>query len=79
MWNAYAIRENTARDHLKEIRDTYGYQAFSLQAYRRLFQRLTQQALDNDHALDLIRSALSMLRHEKMILPAITGSLFADD
>lgn len=71
-WSAYATREKTAWDHLKEIRDTCGYQSFSIQAYRRVFQHLTKQALENDHALDLIRSAISLLRQEKVILPAMT-------
>lgn len=72
VWTAYVTRENTTWDHLKEIRNTYGYQSFSIQTYRRLFPRLTKQALENDHALDLIRTAISMLRQEKVILPAIT-------
>ena len=71
-WTAYATRENTGWDHLKEIRDTYEFQPFSIQEYRRVFQRLTQQALENDDALDLIRSAISLLRQEKVILPAMT-------
>ena len=71
-WQAYVPRENTAWDHLQEIRDTYGYQSFSLPTYRRLFHYLTTQAAENDQALDLMQSALSMLRHEKIILPAIT-------
>lgn len=71
-WTTYSARENTAWDHLKEIRDTYGYQSFSISAYRRMLKRLTPQALENDHALDLIRSALSWLRQEQIILPAMT-------
>lgn len=71
-WTAYAVRENTVWDHIKEIRETYEYQPFSIQAYRGLFKRLTKQALENDHALDLVQSGLSMLRQEKIILPAMT-------
>ncbi|QQE81620.1 DUF4158 domain-containing protein [Alicyclobacillus sp. SO9] len=54
------------------MRHTYEYQPFSIQVYRRVFQRLTQQASENDHALDLIQSVISLLRQEKVILPAMT-------
>lgn len=72
VFSLYARRENTLWDHLKEIRDEYGFTTFTTNDYRRLLKFLFQQALENGNAVHLIRVALDELRRSKIILPAIT-------
>lgn len=68
----YARRENTLWDHLKEIREEYGYTTFAISDYRRLLKYLFKIALENGNTTHLIREALDNLRRSKIILPAIT-------
>lgn len=43
----YPQRENTLWDHLKEIRNEYGFITFTLKEYRMTFKHLYQLALEN--------------------------------
>ncbi|WP_349772230.1 Tn3 family transposase [Brevibacillus borstelensis] len=72
VFSLYARRENTLWDHLKEIREEYGFTTFTTNDYRRLLKYLFKLALENGNAVHLIRSALDELRRSKIILPAIT-------
>ncbi|WP_134704957.1 Tn3 family transposase [Ammoniphilus sp. YIM 78166] len=68
----YPQRENTLWDHLKEIRQEYGFQAFTLTEYRTLFKSLLNTALENGDLIHLIRAAVDELRKRKIIFPAMT-------
>ncbi|MCK1995354.1 DUF4158 domain-containing protein [Peribacillus muralis] len=43
----YALRENTLWDHLKEIREEYGFTTFTMNDYRRLLKHLFKLALES--------------------------------
>lgn len=72
VFSLYARRENTLWDHLKEIREEYGFTTFTTNDYRRLLKHLFKLALENGNTVHLIRAALDELRRLKIILPAIT-------
>jgi TnpA family transposase len=68
----YPQRENTLWDHLKEIRQEYGYRNFSIQEYRTSYKFLLHQAAVNGDSIHLLRTCMDELRNNKVILPAIT-------
>lgn len=72
VFSLYARRENTLWDHLKEIREEYGFTTFTPSDYRRLLKYLFKLAMENGNTIHLIREALDELRRSKIILPAIT-------
>jgi TnpA family transposase len=68
----YAQREKTRREHLQEIRQTYGFTVFCEADSKRLQTFLIPYALENDNILRLIKLAIEELRRQKIILPGIT-------
>lgn len=68
---SYGDREATKYEHLDEIRNEYGYKAFTRSEYRYLVKLLISQALINGNSSHLIQFALDDLRKKKVILPAI--------
>ncbi len=68
----YPQRENTLWDHLKEIRNEYGFITFTLKEYRMIFKHIYQLALENGDAIHLLHESIDFLRKNKVILPAIT-------
>ncbi|MFA1643630.1 Tn3 family transposase [Chryseomicrobium imtechense] len=68
----YPQRENTLWDHLKEIRNEYGFITFTLKEYRMTFKHLYQLALENGDAIHLLHESIDFLRKNRVILPAIT-------
>jgi len=68
----YAKREPTRREHLEEIRRTFGYDNFSAQRYKSLVRLLYAEAWENDNAVELMDIAVRWLRENKIILPAIS-------
>lgn len=71
-FTSYAQRENTLWEHIKEIREEYGYRNFSSEQYDYLLDHLMQRALENGNSMHLIDIALSTLRQSKIILPAMS-------
>ncbi len=71
VYEEYAKREPTRREHLEEIRKEYGYRNFTILDYRRIPKFLQPYALENGNTMYLIQTALQELRKEKIILPAI--------
>lgn len=65
-------KENTLWDHLKEIRNEYGFGNFTLKEYRITFKHLYQLALENGDTIHLLNECVKFLRENKFILPAIT-------
>ena len=72
VFSMYAQREQTRREHIDEIRQTYGYRNFTQQDYQSVSQAVLKYALDNGNAEYLLRAAIEDLRKAKIILPAIT-------
>lgn len=72
VFSLYARRENTLWDHLKEIREEYGFTSFTTNHYRRFLKYLYKLALEKGNTVHLIREALDEMRRSKIILPAIT-------
>lgn len=70
--NYYATRGNTSRDHIKEIREKYGYTSFSPKEYNITMKYLINLALENDNSLFLIDRCIYFLRQNKVMLLAIT-------
>lgn len=72
VFQQYAKREPTRREHMIEIRKTYGYRLFSPLIYRSASKALFPHALETHHAISLIRMAIDWLRKNKVLLPAMS-------
>lgn len=68
----YPQRENTLWQHLKEIREEYGFASFSETEYQKTFKYIYQQSLENNKTIYLFQECLNFLRQQKIILPGIT-------
>ncbi|WP_311764926.1 DUF4158 domain-containing protein [Paenibacillus agricola] len=68
----YAQREPTRREHMEEIRQTYGYRNFTLREYRFLSNIMLNFSFENGNYMYLIRVALDELRKQKIIIPGMT-------
>lgn len=71
VFSSYAKRDTTRREHLEEIRQVYGYRNLNNSDYRTISNDLLKSALENGNTMYLVRTALDLLRKEKIILPAI--------
>jgi TnpA family transposase len=71
VYSLYAQRDTTRREHLEEIRQVYGYRNFNNSDYRSISNALLKFALENGNSMYLVRTAINLLRKEKIILPAI--------
>ena len=68
----YGNREATRVNHLKKIRDLYGFRFFNDTDDALLQDYLMPLAMENDHILRLINLSIERLREQKIILPGIT-------
>lgn len=68
----YSLRNNTSRDHIKELKKEYGYSSFSTNDPKFLLKYLVNLAFENNDSLFLMNQSLEYLRKKKIILPAIT-------
>ena len=68
----YSSRKSTYKEHIKEIKEKYGYTSFSFNDYTTSLIYLTNLALENDDTLFLIDGCICFLRERKVILPGIT-------
>jgi TnpA family transposase len=69
---AYGARENTVFEHLAELRRVYGYRMCGWSELRALAGALLPLALESDHPLPLVETALERLRAERIVAPGIT-------
>ena len=65
-------RRSTIFEHLDELRRAYGYRMCGWSELRKLAEVLLPLALESDHALPLVETALERLRAEHIIAPGIT-------
>ena len=68
----YGLHENTRLEHLRKLRDLYGFRFFSDADDLLLQDYLMPLAMENDHVLRLIKISIEKLREQKIILPGIT-------
>ena len=69
----YALRESTSREHIKEIKKEYNYKSFSENDYNHVLEYLITIAFENDDSIFLIKQCISVLKENKIILPAMTS------
>lgn len=70
-WNDSASRDETRREHLQEIRDYLNLASFGAVEFRILIRELTKLALQTDKGLVLAAQALSILRRQQVVVPAV--------
>ena len=70
--NKYPQRENTLWEHLKELKDKYGYISFENKESIELFKYLYDLSLENNETIFLFQSAINFLKLNKIIYPGIT-------
>ncbi|CAM8115866.1 Transposase and inactivated derivatives, TnpA family [Leclercia adecarboxylata] len=70
-WPQYAVREETRREHLLELRTYLGMEPFGLAHYRQAVHATTDLALQTDKGIVLASSVLDALRHRHIILPTL--------
>lgn len=70
--NGYAIREETRREHLLELRAIYGYKSFAGRGAQDLRDWLHGQAEDARSNEDLAHRLVERCRETQIILPAIS-------
>ncbi len=75
IYSQYRQREATVQEHLDEIRQEYGYKAFSEQ--EKLSKSLFNFTMENGNSLYLINTAISELRKNKVIMPAMATIEYA--
>ena len=68
----YALRDPTRREHLAEIIQAYGYQTFSVTAYRELAAWLMPLALSTDRGLTLVEALVAEVRTRQLVRPALS-------
>ncbi|MCL2768071.1 MAG: Tn3 family transposase [Synergistaceae bacterium] len=68
----YAQRENTRLEHLKELRDEYGYKVFADTDGDYMLEFLTPYAMENDDIRRLMVLSIEELKKRMIILPGIT-------
>lgn len=67
----YSLRNNTSRDHIKELKKEYDYSSFSINDYKFLLKYLVNLAFENSNSLFLTNKSLEYLREKKITLPSI--------
>ncbi|WP_197036210.1 DUF4158 domain-containing protein [Fischerella sp. PCC 9605] len=72
VFEQYAQRDTTRREHLSEIQEIYGYQTFSQAHYQDLKTWLQPLALGTDKAIVLVNEVLAELQRRKVIAPALS-------
>jgi len=68
----YGERRSTIFEHLDELRRVYGYRMCRWSELRELAGALLPLALESDHALPLVETALERLRTTRVIAPGMT-------
>jgi TnpA family transposase len=68
----YGLREKTRLEHLRKLREIYGFRFFGDRDDALLRGYLMPLAMENDHILRLFKLSIERLREQKIILPGIT-------
>ena len=70
-WPQYAVREETRREHLIEVRAYLGLAPFGLPHYRMAVQLATSIAMQTDKGVVLASGIMDELRRARTVLPAL--------
>jgi TnpA family transposase len=70
-WADYGQRENTRREHLRELQTVYGFKPFTVGHYRPAIHRMTELAMQTDKGIVLARAMADELRRQAVLLPAM--------
>lgn len=71
LWPDYAEREETRREHQRELIVYLSMRAFHLNDQRPLVRHLVPLALQNDKGILLAKQAIQYLRQHKIVLPSL--------
>jgi TnpA family transposase len=71
MWDLYARRDETRREHLQELLARLGLVQFTRRHYRRLSEFLLPVAMQTIQGIVLARAAVEELRRQRVLLPPI--------
>ena len=71
IWAEYGARENTRREHLRELQTVYGFKPFTVGHYRPAIHRMTELAMQTDKGIVLARAMVEGLRQKAVLLPAM--------
>lgn len=69
LWDEYAARDETRREHALELQQAFGYRSFTRAAYRAFRTWLTDIALQTHSALSLAQQLVDELRGRLILLP----------
>jgi len=72
VWAQYAEREETRREHLRELQLYLKLQPFTIGQYRSLSDWLMPVALQTDRSFTLVTSAIDEIRRRCVVLPRLT-------
>lgn len=68
----YGTREITLYEHIREIRELYGFRNYGWCEILALTRKLLPMAMQNHRPLPLVMKALDLMRESKIIAPGIT-------
>jgi TnpA family transposase len=71
IWSFYAERDQTRREHLLELQEQFGYQAFTVAHYRRFALELATLADQTHQGMRLAQALVESLRKVKIIIPGV--------
>jgi Domain of unknown function (DUF4158) len=72
LWDEYAQRDETRREHLIELQHLYGFEPFTSKKYREIAQALIPLADQTHQAMVLVRSVIDQLRSKQVIIPPLS-------
>lgn len=72
VFEQYAQRDTTRREHLSELQQTYGYETFTPSHYNKLKAWLQPIAAGTSQAIVLVNEVLAELQRRRIIAPAIS-------
>ncbi|MBZ0187716.1 MAG: DUF4158 domain-containing protein, partial [Candidatus Obscuribacterales bacterium] len=72
VFEEYGTREITLYEHVKEIRELYGFSNYAWREILALTRKLLPMAMQNHRPLPLVMKALDLMRESKIIAPGIT-------
>ncbi len=70
-WSEYGKREQTRREHFRELCDEFEYKLFTREHYREALRMLTAFAMENDRGIALATKLIENLRKRSIILPSM--------
>jgi len=71
-WAAYGQREQTRREHVRELQAALGFQTFTTAHYRAAVHWLTDIGLQTEKGVVLVRALIEHLRRQAVWLPALS-------